>query len=72
MNAQPIFMRRPAVLAAVGVSAATLQRMVARGEFPKPRRLSAEGRAVAWLRTDVERWAESLPESNVLPVGVAN
>lgn len=71
MSAQSIFLRRPDVLAALGISAATLQRLVARGEFPKPRRLSAEGRAVAWRRADIEAWAASLPESDVLPVGSA-
>ena len=62
-----LFLRRPAVLASIGVSAATLQRLVATEQFPAPRRLSEQGRAVAWLRSDIEAWAASRPVSDILP-----
>ena len=45
---------RRQVAAVLGVSAATLGRMVHRGEFPAPIRLS-RGR-VGWRRATVERW----------------
>ena len=45
---------RRQVAALLGVSAATLGRMVHRGEFPAPIRLS-RGR-VGWRRATVERW----------------
>jgi predicted DNA-binding transcriptional regulator AlpA len=63
----PYALRRPDVLAFAGISDATLQRLIARDEFPKPRRLSAHGRAVVWLRTDVEAYLAALPISDVLP-----
>lgn len=66
-RASTILMDRADVCAELRISPATLQRLVARGELAKPRRLSAEGRRVAWLRKDVERFAEALPESDVLP-----
>jgi predicted DNA-binding transcriptional regulator AlpA len=67
MSAAPILLDRAAVCAALAISPATLQRLVARGALAKPRRISAEGRRVAWLRKDVEKFAESLPESDVAP-----
>jgi prophage regulatory protein len=60
-----LFLRKPAVLAAVGFSHATLHRLVARGEFPAPRKIGE--RAVGWLTADVERWAASRPVSDNLP-----
>ena len=45
---------RRQVAEVIGVSPSTLDRMVGRGEFPPPLRLSP-GR-VGWRRTTVQRW----------------
>lgn len=50
---------------AVGISESTLQHLVRRGDFPKPRQLSA--RRVGWLTREVEAWAESRPHSDLPP-----
>jgi predicted DNA-binding transcriptional regulator AlpA len=31
------------------------------GEFPQPRRLTTNGRRVAWLKSEVEAWIKSRP-----------
>jgi predicted DNA-binding transcriptional regulator AlpA len=48
-----------AVARMFGWSAQTVRRRAADGTFPAPR--SLPGRAVRWLRSDIERWAEALP-----------
>jgi len=41
----------------IGVSKATLYRMVSTGSFPPPIRIAK--RAVGWRREDVDRWLQS-------------
>lgn len=41
------------------ISRATLYRLIAKGHFPASRKISPEGRAVAWLKSDVEEWIET-------------
>lgn len=53
----PRLLRLPAVLDRVGVSRASLYRMIAAGEFPAPVHLSA--RSVAWPEADVSEWIEA-------------
>lgn len=48
------FIRRPEVLARIGLSAVTVWRLTQRGDFPKSIRLSPG--TVAWLETDIDRW----------------
>ena len=47
----------PDVRALVGVSKSTLHRMVCRGEFPRPIKLSPK--RVGWRRSTVEAWLKS-------------
>ena len=49
------------VLEITGLSKSVLYEMVARGEFPAQVRISP--RRVAWHRTDIEKWLESLPQA---------
>lgn len=58
-------LRLAEVPAVVGLSEATIQRLVRENQFPKPRMLS--GRRVAWLLREVEEWAESRPVSDLPP-----
>jgi prophage regulatory protein len=50
-------LRKPRVLAAIGMGSTWLHEAVKRGDFPAPVRLSA--RAVGWRRSDVESWLAS-------------
>ncbi|WP_089885027.1 helix-turn-helix transcriptional regulator [Citreimonas salinaria] len=47
-------LRRPEVEEAVGLSRATLYRMIERGDFPRPTKLGE--RAVGWRESAVEVW----------------
>lgn len=47
-------LRLPDVRAAVGLSAATLYRMMARNEFPRPVRIGRA--AVGWPQSEVAGW----------------
>ena len=50
-------LRKPRVLAAIGMGNTWLHEAVKRGEFPAPMKLGA--RAVGWKRSDVEHWLAS-------------
>ena len=50
-------LRKPAVLALVGMKNTWLHEAVKRGDFPSPFRLGV--RAVGWRRADVEAWLDS-------------
>lgn len=48
------FLRLPEVKAEVGLSAATIYRMMPRNEFPSQVRLTA--RCVGWWEADIQQW----------------
>lgn len=50
-------LRRAEVSAIVGAAKSTIYEWMAKGEFPKPRKLGA--RAVGWLASDVDAWISS-------------
>lgn len=55
-------LRLPAVKAITGLSRSTIYARIAEGTFPKS--VSLGGRAVGWLRSEVEAWlAERIEES---------
>ncbi len=54
-------LRRPEVLARVGLSQATLYRLISRGVFPRPVRLSE--RTTGWRTDEVEGWLNSRPHT---------
>ncbi|OZB59013.1 MAG: hypothetical protein B7X39_13015 [Lysobacterales bacterium 14-68-21] len=51
---QPAIIRRPELLATIGLSRPTVYRMMKAGTFPQQVRLGAA--AVGWLRVEVEQW----------------
>lgn len=53
-------LRLPAVKRRTGLSAATIYRMIDRGEFPGRVRLSVN--AVAWYESDINRWVAAPTE----------
>lgn len=55
-------MRRPAVLAATGLSKSSLYAMMAEGRFPAPLKIST--RSVAWNARDVSAWIASRPSAS--------
>lgn len=55
----PAFLRLPDVIRLTGLARSTIYRLMAAGLFPEPVRLGP--RAVAWRRSDIERWMETRP-----------
>jgi prophage regulatory protein len=48
------FIRRPEVERLTGLPRSSLYEKMARGDFPKPRKIG--DRAVAWSESDIARW----------------
>ena len=55
-------LRRPEVEARTGLSRSTIYSMMAKGAFPRPRRIGV--RAVAWDEADIENWLATRAEAN--------
>ena len=53
------------VAESLSLSTATVKRLVAAGDLPKPRALT--GKRVGWLAREIEAWAEARPTSTMLP-----
>ena len=53
------FLRMWAVTRMTGLGRSTIYRLVAQDKFPSPVRLA--NRAIAWRRTDLERWSDARP-----------
>ena len=53
------FLRMWAVTRMTGLGRSTIYRLIAQDKFPSPVRLA--NRAIAWRRTDLERWSEGRP-----------
>lgn len=62
---KPLYLAREEAAKFLAISTSTLEALVARGEAPKPRKVS-KGRA-AWLVEELEAWGRKLPESDMLP-----
>lgn len=67
MNSTPprIFADREQAAQALAVSVRTFEAMVARGEAPQPRRISAQ--RVGWLWRELVEFAEARPVSDLRP-----
>ena len=57
------FLRRPQVAEKVGLSVPTIERMVAKGEFPLPFQLGAN--SVGWRSDEVEEWLLTRPRARI-------
>ncbi len=64
---KPMYFDRDTVASVISVSVDTIERLVQKGAFPKPRQITEK--RVGWLVREVEEWAESRPVSSNLPVG---
>ena len=56
------FLRIDDITQITGLSLATVYRLVEKDRFPRPRRIG--DRAVAWVHSEVEEWADGLPVAN--------
>lgn len=54
-------MRRQKVEELIGLSRASIYRLIDKGEFPRPVRVSPK--AVRWKESDVTAWIQSRPEA---------
>ncbi len=54
----PPIIRRPELVAAVGLSRATIDRLERAGNFPRRFAITPGGRAVGWPGAEVARWIE--------------
>jgi prophage regulatory protein len=54
-----LFLRIGTVVRLTGLGRSTIYRLMAEERFPSPVRLTK--RAVAWRRTDLERWSDGRP-----------
>jgi len=63
----PVVFRLPDVLGMIGLSRASVYRMVQAGTFPQPVRLSPG--AVGWMRSEVESWLDGrIAARNAIPL----
>lgn len=65
VQVRPALLARPSAAAFLSISEGLLDQLVARGELPKPRRISA-GRS-AWLTDELDAWSRGRPVSDLLP-----
>ena len=65
VQVKPLYLARAQAASFLSLSESMLDSLVARGDLPKPRKLSA-GRT-AWLTEELEVWGRGLPVSDLLP-----
>lgn len=54
-----VVLRKPDAMKFVGLKGSAFDRKVRNGELPKPIKLSDSGKAIAWVRTELEAWLAS-------------
>jgi prophage regulatory protein len=54
-----VVLRIPEVLGYCGLSVTTFRELVDSGDLPQPIRISEHGRALAWLRSELDAWLAS-------------
>jgi predicted DNA-binding transcriptional regulator AlpA len=65
VNVAPALLCREDAAAFLAISESTLDSLVAAGDAPKPRKVSA--RRAAWLVEELTAWAKARPVSDFLP-----
>ncbi len=55
------FQRLTLIKTRVGLSKATIYKMIKAGQFPAPKQLGA--RSVGWLESDIQAWIDSRPST---------
>ena len=62
---KPMYLNLSEVCEFLTLGKFTVQKLVRKNEFPRPRLLSQN--RVAWLVKEVEEWGDSRPHSDLLP-----
>lgn len=62
---KPMYLSREEAAKFLAISTSTFEGLVAKGEAPKPRRVSAA--RVGWLVEELEAWGRARPHSDMLP-----
>ncbi len=62
---KPVLIDINAVAEVTGLSVSSVQALVRKDDFPKPR--AASPRRSCWLLREIEEWAESRPVADFLP-----
>ena len=65
INLRPLYIERAQIPAVTTLSESSWDTLVARGEAPQPRKISAN--RSAWLFDEIEVWAHTRPVSDLLP-----
>ena len=65
ISLKPLYLARAQAASYLSISESMLDKLVAQGSAPRPRKLSA-GRA-GWLVEELDAWGRSLPVSDLLP-----
>ena len=65
MNFAPAALEKSAAAAYLAMGETTFEKLVREKSLPQPRQIS--DRRVAWLRTELDLWLISRPESKLLP-----
>ena len=55
-----VLLRIDALMAVTGLSKSQIAKLVADGDMPRPRKISPNGRAVAWVYAEIKEWAAAL------------
>ena len=59
----PKILRKPEVISLTGLSCSTIDRLERDGTFPRRRRVGPK--AVGWLASELDEWAQSLPPATL-------
>lgn len=59
VNAVDQVLRFPEVHRLTGLARSTVHALAAQGKFPKPIKLSANGRSSGWLQSELNSWMQS-------------
>jgi prophage regulatory protein len=57
-------LRLPRVIELTGLGRDSIYRLARKGQFPRPRKLTAGGRSSAWREDEVQAWIDSRPASD--------
>ncbi len=61
INETNTILRLPSLISKTGLSKSSIYRLIASGDLPKPRKLSADGRATGWHSSEIQEWIDSRP-----------
>lgn len=65
VSIKPLYLSREETAKFLAISTTTLESMVAKGQAPKPRKVSPN--RVGWLVEELETWGRARPESDLAP-----